>query len=110
MNPKPADGSLLQWHGGVNRRHLQRIKRRPIIFHLDHEMRSQGESNLDLVLLVIRQAIAHQVGEVFFQGEIGRLDNGSRKLVVAAKLLQRLDNLLFFARLIFEDDLQGRTG
>jgi hypothetical protein len=31
-------------------------------------------------------------------------------LVVAAKLLQSLDDLLFFERLIFEDDLQSRTG
>jgi hypothetical protein len=30
--------------------------------------------------------------------------------VVAAKLLQTLDHLLFFARLILEDDLQSWTG
>ena len=73
-------------------------------------MRSHAESNLDLVLPVVREAIVHQVREVFLQGKVGGLDNGSRKLVVAAKLLQRLDDLLFFARLIFEDDLQGRAG
>lgn len=110
MNPKPAEGSPVQGHGGVRRRHFQRIKRRPVIFDLDNEMRSQGKSNRDLVLPLVREAIVHQVREVLLQGEIGRLDNGRRKLVVAAKLLQSLDDLLFFERLIFEDDLQSRTG
>ena len=110
VNPKPADGPPVQRYGGVHRRHFQRIERRPVIFDLNNEMRSQGESNLDLVFPVVRETILHQVGEVFLQGEIGRLDNGSRKLVVAAKLLQSLDDLLFFERLIFEDDLQSRTG
>jgi len=110
VNPKPADGSPVQRHGGVHRRHFQRIEGRPVIFNLDNEMRSQGESNLDLVFPVVRQAIVHQVREVLLQGQIGRLDNGSRKPVVAAKLLQTLDHLLFFARLILEDDLQSWTG
>jgi len=93
VNPQPAGGPPVQRHGGVHRRDFQRIKGWPVILNLDNEMRSNGESNLDLVLPLVRETIIHQVREVFLQGEIGRLDNGSRKLVVAAKLLEGLDDL-----------------
>ena len=110
MNPESANGTLLQRHGDVNFRQIQRVERRPVIFHFRNEIRTQGESDLDLVLPVVRESIAQQVREVLLQGEIGRLNDMIRQMMVARKLLERLDDLLIFARLIFKDDLQSGAG
>lgn len=109
MNPKPANWPLLQRRSDVNLRQIQRIERRPVVFHFYNEIRSQCEPNLDLVFGVVRKCVAHEIREMFLKSEIGRLENVGGKLVVAAKLFQSLYDLLFFSRLIFEDDLQGRT-
>ncbi len=107
MDAQSANRALLKGQAGVRLRPLSRIKRRSIILNLNDKLRRNGKPDFDFVRRFPCKSMAHQIREVFLQGEVSRVDDARGKTVFAAKLLQCLDNFASFARLSFQDDFQG---
>lgn len=89
MNAKAAYRSLFQRECGIHFRTLQRVEGSPVIFDLQYEMALfDGETHHDFGLSSFRKAILDYVGEVLFQAQVCRLQDGGSQLSGPRKFMQ----------------------